>query len=232
MLRCPHSLTRHISGFVARKPAASAALAVSAWFTLATSAVAQAPLPVFLDHLDNGFQDWGWAPHTYTNASPVHSGTNSIAVTISSSGYQGLQIYHSDLNSGLYSSISFWLNGGTNGGQKLQVYGLLHIGSSQNTAAATRYQLSLLPTNSWQQFTIPLSALGVANTNNFTGFAIQDRINASQPTFYLDDILLNATPAPALNHLSVNAGQVVRSVDARWFASPQSWGYYGVDTTR
>jgi alpha-N-arabinofuranosidase len=184
---------------------------------LAATASAQAPLPVFMDHLDSGFQDWGWAPRTYTNASPIHWGTNSIAVTIAS-GYQGLQIYHSDLNSSFYSSISFWLNGGPNGGQQLRVYGLQHVGSSQNAGNGKSVQLSPLPANAWQQFIVPLSALGVANTNNFTGFVIQDRINAAQPTFYVDDIQLNATPAPALNHLSVNAGQSVRSVDSRWFA--------------
>jgi len=34
----------------------------------------------------------------------------------------------------------------------------------------------------------------------------------------LRSVILNAVPAPTLNYLSVNAGQVVRSVDARWFA--------------
>ena len=47
-----------------------------------------------------------------------------------------------------------------------------------------------MPTNAWQQFIIPLTALGVADRANFTGFVIQDRIGAVQPTFYLDDIYL------------------------------------------
>jgi alpha-L-arabinofuranosidase len=193
-------------------------LAAAGALALPATAPAQAPLPVYTDHLENGFQNWGWATLSYTNTAPVHSGANSIAVTVTSSGYQGLQIWHADLNSSLYSSLSFWLNGGTNGGQQLQVYGLLHIGSNNNSGAGIYYRLGTLPTNAWQQFTIPLSALGVANTNNFTGFVIQDRLNAAQPTFYVDDLQLNAAPAPALNHLSVNAGQPVRAVDARWFA--------------
>ena len=68
------------------------------------SAPAQTPPAVYADYLVNGFQDWGWATHNYVNTSPVHSGTNSVAVTITS-GYQGLQIYHSDFNSGLYTNL-------------------------------------------------------------------------------------------------------------------------------
>jgi hypothetical protein len=179
-------------------------------------ASAQAPLPIYTDHLVNGFQDWGWAPHNYANASPVHSGSNSVAVSMTS-GYQGLQIYHPDLNSSFYSNISLWLNGGTNGGQKLQVYGLLHVGTAGNTGQGQYFWLGTLPTNSWQQFIVPLSALGVANCTNFTGFAIQDRTGTAPPTFYVDDIQLIAAPAPALVHLGVNAAQAIRAADARWF---------------
>ena len=81
---------------------------------LARDAVAQAPLAVYSDCLVNGFQDWGWATRNYTNAAPVHSGSTSVAVTIASPG-QGLQIYHPDMDSRLYSSLSFWINGGASG---------------------------------------------------------------------------------------------------------------------
>ena len=87
------------------------------------------------------------------------------------------------MDSSLYSSVSFWINGGAGGGQKLQVCGLLHVGTTNN-AWQSHYTLGVLPTNSWQQFAIPLSALGVANKTNFTGFAIQDNLGAVQPTFY------------------------------------------------
>src|SRR5262249_8085894 len=36
-------------------------------------------------------------------------------------------------------------------------------------------------------------------------------------TFYVDDVQINASPAPALVHLSLNATQAVRTVDARCF---------------
>ena len=186
------------------------------WLAL-SPARAQAPLTVYADHLVNGFQDWGWAPHDYANTLPVHSGTSSVAVTMTS-GYQGLQIYHPDLNSSLYSSIGLWLNGGAAGGQKLQVYGLVHVGTPNNVGQGQYFSLGTLPTNAWQRFVVPLSALGVANRTNFTGFVIQDRTGTAPPTFYVDDIQLIAVPAPVPVHLSLNATKTVRAVDARWFA--------------
>ena len=60
-------------------------------------ALTQAPLPVYSDRLVNGFQNWGWATLDYANASPVHSGNSSVAITMAA--YQGQQVYHPDLNS-------------------------------------------------------------------------------------------------------------------------------------
>jgi alpha-L-arabinofuranosidase len=183
----------------------------------AATAQAQAPLPVYTDYLVNGFQDWGWAARNYANTSPVHSGSKSVAVTITS-GWQGLQVYHPDLDSSLYRSISLWLNGGATGGQRLQVYGLLHVGTTNNAGQGRYFSLGMLATNAWQQFIVPLTTLGVANRTNFTGFVIQDVSGTAQPTFYVDDIQLMAAPAPVPVHLSLNATQAVRAVDVRWFA--------------
>ncbi|HKI68998.1 MAG TPA: glycoside hydrolase family 44 protein, partial [Verrucomicrobiae bacterium] len=121
-----------------------------------------------------------------------------------------MQLYHSDMDASLFTSVSFWVNGGTSGGQRLQMYGLLHVGSTNNFAASQRYSLSPLTANAWQQVTVPLSLLGVANSNNFTGFVIQDSTGAAQPTFYVDDIsLVAASLTPGTN------APVAISVDAQ-----------------
>ncbi|MEI9866205.1 MAG: hypothetical protein WDN00_16950 [Limisphaerales bacterium] len=128
------------------------------------------------------------------NTSPVHSGSASASVTIATTSYDGLQIYHTDLDSTPYTNLNFWINGGTSGGQQLQVYGLLHVGTTVN-AAALSVSLASLQANTWQHITLSLSSLGVANQANFTGFVIQSRIGAVQPVFYLDDIsLISGTP--------------------------------------
>ena len=143
---------------------------------------------VYDDARQNSWQDWGWATINYNNPSPVHAGNYSISVT--AGAWQGIQIYHSDLDSTAYTNISFCINGGASGGQRLQVYGLLHIGSVANQSATGYYSIGPLTANSWQQFNVPLTAIGVAGKNNFTGFVIQDSTGAAQPVFYVDDISL------------------------------------------
>src|SRR6266487_4165008 len=98
-------------------------------FSAAIGMNAQSDLPVYIDGLVSGFQDWGWAPHNYANTSPVHSGNNSVSVTIAAA-YEGLQMVHSSFDSGAYSSVSFWLDGGTGGGQRLQISGLAQVGGT------------------------------------------------------------------------------------------------------
>ncbi len=181
-----------------------------------TRAEAQANLPIYTDSLVNGFGDWGWATHNYANPAPVHSGGNSVSVTITGNTYEGLQIVRSAFDSTPYGSVSFWINGGTNGGQRLQLAGLAQNGTTQNVWQ-TSYSLGTLQTNTWQQFTVPLTALGLANKSNATGLVFQDRIGAAQPTFYLDDIQFDAKAAPVLVHISLNATQSVRTVDTRHF---------------
>ena len=188
-------------------------------FLAAGSIAVKADQIVYDDALENNWQNWGWATLNYTNTSPVHSGSDSISVT--AGAWAGIQLYHLDINSAPYASISFWLNGGSSGGQKLQMYGLAHLGSTNNFAQSQRYQLATLASGTWQQFTIPLSALGVANQTNFTGFVIQDSSGATEPTFYLDDISLVSTGAVAAG------GPVTITVNAqlnRHAISPQIYG--------
>jgi hypothetical protein len=172
--------------------------------------IAQANLPIYTDSLVNGFQGWGWASVNLGNSSPVHSGAYSIAVT-SGGNYGTLYLEHADFNTTPYTSLSFWINGGSVGGQPVQVYGVLD-GTNQ-----TLHSLGTLQTNTWQQFIIPLASLGVSNKPNCNGFWIQAGASTALPTFYVDDIQLVAAPAPALVHLGVDAGQVLRTVDARHF---------------
>ena len=179
-------------------------------------AMAQNNLIIYADSLVNGWQNWGWTSLNYANASPVHSGSDSISVTITN-GYAGIQIYHPDMSSALYASVSFWLNGGVSGGQHLQMYGLLDVAGVPNAGQSAHYSLTTPTVNTWQLYTVPLSVLGVASQPNFTGFVIQDSAGTAEPVFYLDDIQLNGSAAPPLTHLTINAAQPIRTADARWF---------------
>ncbi|HVU27657.1 MAG TPA: glycoside hydrolase family 44 protein [Verrucomicrobiae bacterium] len=162
---------------------------------------------IYDDALENGWQDWGWATHNYANTTPVHSGSDSISVTITNA-WDGLQIVHSDVGDTTFTNISFWLNGGASGGQRLQVYGLLDANGMLNTAQNPRFSIGPLAANAWQQFNVPLSSLGVAGQNNFTGFVIQDALGQAQPTFYVDDIILQSGPPPAPSTNAIVAVQI------------------------
>src|SRR5260221_9119679 len=152
---------------------------------------AQTSLPVYTDSLLNGWSDGSYnIILNYANTSPVHSGSDSISATITSA-YGGIQLNHSSMTNTAYASISFWLNGGASGGQHLQMYGNLSTGTQ-----SARYSLSAPIANAWQQYTVPLSALGVANKTNFTGFAIQDSAGSAESIFYLDDIQLLGAAGP------------------------------------
>jgi len=176
----------------------------------AISAKAQSSLPIYTDRLVNGFDDWSWASHSLANTSPVHSGARSISVT--AGVWEAISLQHPDYNSSPYANFTFWANGGASGGQRLQVAANFGDGSSGPV-----YPLTALPANAWQQFTVPLSAIGAANKSNLSRLNIQLTSSGTSGTFYLDDAQLTARPAPALVNVSVNATQAIRSVDARLF---------------
>src|SRR2546423_1386860 len=93
-------------------------LQVAAFLLPANRLHAQANVPIYTDHLANGFQDWSWAARNLANGSPTHSGTASISVT--ANAWEAISLHQSDFDTSPYSSISFWANGGVAGGQNLQ----------------------------------------------------------------------------------------------------------------
>lgn len=154
----------------------------------------------YADALQNGWQDYGWAKLNYANATPVHSGTSSISVT--AAAYTALYLHHDGFASGTWTNLSFWIHGGTAGGQLLQVQ------ATVNGAAQPARPLAAL-TSQWQQISLSLASLGITNQSGWDGFWIQDRSGKSQTTFYVDDIVLTGPPAgplpPAV--LAVNAAR-------------------------
>jgi hypothetical protein len=154
-----------------------------------TVVAAPANLPIYVDSLLNGFQDYSWATDVdYQNASPVYAGSYSISVT--AAPYTALWLYHEDFNTSPYSSLSFWLNGGAAGAQGLQVMGVV------TQAYQAIYSLPALAANTWTRFSIPLSALGVANVTDCQGFWFWPTLSGTT-VFYLDSIQLNHASAAA-----------------------------------
>lgn len=144
--------------------------------------------------LVNEFADGGsWASVNYENTSPVYAGSYSISVA--AARWQALWIYYDDFNTAPYASLSFWINGGAAGASGVDVTGVV----ADNYQ--TLYSLPALAPNTWTQFNIPLSALGVANITDCQGFWFYATGSATV-TFYVDSIQLNIAAPPALAAVS------------------------------
>ncbi len=167
---------------------------------------AQASLPIYTNYLVNGFQSYSWAG---VNFAASFSGTNCVSVT-NTGGYGAVYFGHGAFNISPYIAVDFWIKGGRSGGQKLQV------AMPQNGSPAVDYPITL-QTNTWQHYTVPFSSMGATGETNCTGFWVQGAVGGAQPVFYVANVQLLAAPAPATVHLNVNAGNVIRTADTRWF---------------
>src|SRR5271155_3324405 len=113
-------------------------LALMAAFSL----VARADEIIYDDALENGWQNWSWAAVNLANTSPVHSGSHSISVT--ASNWSALYLDIAATDSSQFTNLTFWINGGTTGGQTVQVQGVL------GSTAQSPVQIGPLPTNAWR----------------------------------------------------------------------------------
>ncbi len=118
-----------------------------------------------------------------------------------------------------YTNLSFWVNGGSSGGQLLKLQ--MVIG---NTVVGGEIDLAALPTNTWQQINAPMSTLVAPGQPLIDGFWLADRTGTAQPTLYADDVVLVAgPPLPPTTNAAVTV-----TVDAAANRHPISPLIYGV----
>ena len=122
---------------------------------------AQADLQIYTDSLQNGWANWSWSTTlNFRDTTVVHGGTTAISASITA-GWAGLSLHRTDFDSSPYADLVFWINGGPTGGQLLRVYA--ELGGVEQPGI----DLPALAANTWQQVTLSLSQLGVANKPNF-----------------------------------------------------------------
>ena len=174
--------------------------------------IAQDNLPIYTDNLVNGFQNWSWATVNLTNTSPVHSGAYSISVT-DGGNYQALVFEHSDFNTSLYTNLSFWVNGGSTGGQKIASMG---IAGWRQSGGLSRWALCRPIPGSKLPFRLPPWAWPTSRIAPAFGFRAT---MAARPNRHFTWMTFNWWPRRRrpLVHLGVDAGQVLQTVDARQF---------------
>ena len=192
------------------------ALIWAALLAVAAPAATAPGLVLYDEVLRAGWQSWSWAEVNLGSTVQAHAGVRSIEVRIRGGG-QAVSLHHAPLPSSPYAALTFWVHGGGAGGQKLQVVAVAD-GVTHAPVQLTSYlEGGVVRPAEWVRATVPLADLGAADVLALTDLRVQDAAGAAQPAFYLDDIALAAVPTPAVVHVSVNAGNVVRTVDERVF---------------
>jgi alpha-L-arabinofuranosidase len=166
-------------------------------------------MAIYQDALVNGWQNWSWSTVVGTTAAQVHTGTSAMAVTISAWG--GLSLYHPPLDTANYPTLTFWINGGSVGGQVLRLL------TELSGVAQTGIELPPLAANTWTKFVVSLADLQAANRPDLTRITLQNISGSNLPTFYLDDMRLDLAPPPAVVKVNVNSKETLRTVDHRLF---------------
>jgi alpha-L-arabinofuranosidase len=177
-----------------------------------TARASAADLVVYDDALASGWQNWSWGSTVnFANATLAHGGAASISVKYNQA-WAGLSLRASNpLDASLYTAITFWVHGGESAGARSLSF---YVQQTDSGTESAQIDFSA-PAGVWTQFTMTLSALG--NPGAIARLNIQDRSGASQPTFYVDDILIiGAAAPPAMNGvIRIQTGGVITPVDPR-----------------
>jgi peptidoglycan/xylan/chitin deacetylase (PgdA/CDA1 family) len=139
------------------------------------------------DEIGGGFQNWSWATHNLAERGLVHSGVSSIS--FEPDNWKGLYFHREvPLDASRYQSINFWVHGGTDGGQLID---LKFYSGSVLTGSVRLDQVLGHPIQAgvWQQVSVPLSAVNLS-TGVIQNIYIQDASGVNQGTAYVDEILL------------------------------------------
>jgi len=149
-----------------------------------------------------GWQNWSWATVDVASTANAHTGAVSIAVT-HDTPWSALYLRSADapLDTNGYLNFTFWVHGGTTGGQILQVIAVV------NDVPQPGVRVASPAAGTWQKITVPLFALGADNRTDVNGFWVQDGAGIVQPTYYVDDIVLESgvppEPPPPVNGMAL-----------------------------
>src|ERR1051325_9408733 len=76
-------------------------------------------LSVYDDGLRSAWENWSWAAVDFASTAVVHSGTRAFAVP--PDAWPAMWLRHAAFDTTDYGNVSFWINGGPVGGQRLRV---------------------------------------------------------------------------------------------------------------
>jgi hypothetical protein len=129
----------------------------------------------------------------FTNSSPVHSGSHSVALLDSSNLLIIGRYPPTEISA--FASLDFSLHGGTTTLSNTYLV-LLFVGPVEPAEVAIFY-LPDFAGNAWHDVTIPLTSPSLANRADFQGFLMGNYSQSHMP-YYLDNIRLTTVPEPSL----------------------------------
>ncbi len=179
---------------------------------------------IYTDDLSPGWQDWSWAQTDLQATGVVHSGSYSISVNANAWG--GVQLHYPGYSTNGFTSLQFYINGGTTGGQHLNLFATYMVNGADQQS--TIISLPLLIANTWNKISVSLSELGISNTY-LTTLVWQNATANTLPIYYLDDIALISDEdpdgpvltSPFLNPRAVPADGLTEAVVRIQVADPQ-----------
>lgn len=176
------------------RPLTFAAALLATWMHPALSQ----SLVVYDDALQNGFGDWSYGGGSnFANATPVHDGTHSIALT--GTNYNAISFVHESglLSTGSYPVLHFWIHGGSSGNQALSLVLQNNCSAPVNNCApvATANLNAFIAggapaAGAWREVTVPITQAPLSYSGSYDRVDIQSNASAAQATFYFDDIAL------------------------------------------
>ncbi len=149
---------------------------------------------LYTDSLQNGWGDWSWATVNFNQTAVVHSG--SKAISVNAGAWEALFLHHDLFDATAFTNLTFWIHGGSAGGQQLVVQAI-----RGGTSVASGQAIGPLTAGTWRQINVPMSVLLPPGTMQIDGFCIQENTGNTAPVFYVDDMALQAgvQPPPGTN---------------------------------
>ncbi len=193
---------------------------------LPSTARTQGNQSLYTDNLSPTWQNWSWCRTDFASADVAHTGTRSLKVSLDSA-LMGLYLHCSPQSDTLYSSLVFWIHGGSKTGRKLAIAGVLNNVAQISVPLDSYIDGGVVTLGQWHRVIVPLTDLRVNAVTKFCGFEIVDTSGGPQQAFYLDDIYLGAglVQRPPLAPQNLTAAPGNGAIALAWTASVGASSY-------
>ena len=142
---------------------------------------------IYWDQAENGWETkgWTWAKTVdYEDATYTHYGNFAIKAILNP--YEGIKFHHKPFPTQPFDRISFWVYGGSQGGQHLQI----GVATGEKEKQVINGKIEALPAGKWVCVTVSLTQIRPADRLSITSFWIQSDENKTQLPIWIDEVRL------------------------------------------